>query len=371
MVGVAEWPQSLRTAISIMLESRFAMVVAWGPEFRFFYNDRYRPILGTKHPAALGDAGRARSFPKSGRSSAPSSSASAGAKRSRSTTGCSRSIATATWRTAGSRCPTARSGTKRGGVGGVLAVVAETTGRVEGERRLATLRELARRASDATTPEQACVNAGAGVRRQSHRRAVRADLPARSRRHDRRGACARRHRAGSSGDVETVRPGLRLGRRLALAEVVATGRTVVRSDLRQRIGPLPGRAVRRTHAHGGSAAAVAARSRSSLRRAGRRRQSSPGARRSLPRLLRAGRRPHRHGDQQCRRARGGAAPRRGAGRDRSREDGVLQQRQPRVQNAADPDARPGRGPSRRRARSSSASASARRSTSCTATPDGC
>ena len=38
-----------------MLESGFAMVVAWGPEFIFLYNDRYRPILGaTKHPAALG-----------------------------------------------------------------------------------------------------------------------------------------------------------------------------------------------------------------------------------------------------------------------------------------------------------------------------
>src|SRR6478672_9742059 len=55
---VSAWPQSLRTAISIMLESRFAMVVAWGADFRFFYNDRYRPILGTtKHPAALGAPG--------------------------------------------------------------------------------------------------------------------------------------------------------------------------------------------------------------------------------------------------------------------------------------------------------------------------
>ena len=48
---VASWPQSLRTAISMMLESRFAMVVAWGPQLRLFYNDRYRPILGEKHPA--------------------------------------------------------------------------------------------------------------------------------------------------------------------------------------------------------------------------------------------------------------------------------------------------------------------------------
>jgi hypothetical protein len=30
---------------------------AGGGDFRFFYNDRYRPILGTKHPAALGAPG--------------------------------------------------------------------------------------------------------------------------------------------------------------------------------------------------------------------------------------------------------------------------------------------------------------------------
>jgi hypothetical protein len=60
---VDRWPQSLRTAISIMLESRFAMVVAWGPDHRFFYNDRYRPVLGGKHPAALGTPG-AEIFPE-------------------------------------------------------------------------------------------------------------------------------------------------------------------------------------------------------------------------------------------------------------------------------------------------------------------
>ena len=53
---IDRWPQSLRTAISIMLESRFPMVVAWGPDFRFFYNDGYKPILGAKHPMALGTA---------------------------------------------------------------------------------------------------------------------------------------------------------------------------------------------------------------------------------------------------------------------------------------------------------------------------
>jgi hypothetical protein len=36
---VAHWPQSLRTAVSIMLDSAFGMVVAWGPEFVFLYNE--------------------------------------------------------------------------------------------------------------------------------------------------------------------------------------------------------------------------------------------------------------------------------------------------------------------------------------------
>src|ERR1700755_3184289 len=49
------WPQSLRTAMSILLETGFPMYIAWGPEFTQFYNDGYRPILGsTKHPAAMG-----------------------------------------------------------------------------------------------------------------------------------------------------------------------------------------------------------------------------------------------------------------------------------------------------------------------------
>src|SRR4051812_23170718 len=52
---VEAWPQSLRTSVSILLESKFPMYIAWGPDFTQFYNDSYRPILGsTKHPAALG-----------------------------------------------------------------------------------------------------------------------------------------------------------------------------------------------------------------------------------------------------------------------------------------------------------------------------
>ena len=58
-IGPAEaWPAPLRTAVSICLSSRFPMLIWWGPELVKLYNDPYRPILGDKHPAALGRPGR-------------------------------------------------------------------------------------------------------------------------------------------------------------------------------------------------------------------------------------------------------------------------------------------------------------------------
>ena len=48
------WPQALRTVVGLMLNSKFPMFVAWGPQLGFLYNDSYREILGEKHPAALG-----------------------------------------------------------------------------------------------------------------------------------------------------------------------------------------------------------------------------------------------------------------------------------------------------------------------------
>lgn len=51
----ASWPKSLRMAVRILLGTGYPMYIAWGPEFIQFYNDAYRPILGsTKHPGALG-----------------------------------------------------------------------------------------------------------------------------------------------------------------------------------------------------------------------------------------------------------------------------------------------------------------------------
>ncbi|MFL6844924.1 MAG: PAS domain-containing protein [Allosphingosinicella sp.] len=52
----AGWPQALKTAVGILLSSKFPMFLAWGPELRFLYNDAYADILGAKHPDALGHA---------------------------------------------------------------------------------------------------------------------------------------------------------------------------------------------------------------------------------------------------------------------------------------------------------------------------
>ena len=48
------WPQSLKTVVRLMLDSRYAMWMAWGPELTFFCNDAYRPTLGVKRDWALG-----------------------------------------------------------------------------------------------------------------------------------------------------------------------------------------------------------------------------------------------------------------------------------------------------------------------------
>jgi len=234
---IEQWPQSLRTAVSIMLESRFAMVVAWGAEFRFFYNDRYRPVLGTKHPASLAAPG-AEIFPEVWSVVGPEF------ERVRR----GEAFAIDDW-----LLPLDRNGylencwftlsyspirDETGGVGGVLAVVAETTGRVEGERRLATLRELARRASDAKSPEQACANAAAVFDGDS------IDVPfSLIYLLDREGTTWRR--VGCAGIdpahpacVETVNSAR--DDVWGFADCVRGGKTIVVDDLPQRFGPLPG-----------------------------------------------------------------------------------------------------------------------------------
>lgn len=48
------WPQSLKTTVSIILSARYPMFIWWGEKLYNIYNDAYIPILGEKHPQALG-----------------------------------------------------------------------------------------------------------------------------------------------------------------------------------------------------------------------------------------------------------------------------------------------------------------------------
>lgn len=57
--GPAEsWPQSLRSALGICLQSAFPTAIYWGSELRLLYNDAWAPIPGPRHPAALGAPAR-------------------------------------------------------------------------------------------------------------------------------------------------------------------------------------------------------------------------------------------------------------------------------------------------------------------------
>jgi PAS domain S-box-containing protein len=47
---IERWPQSLRTAASMVLGSTLPMFLGWGPDFLLLYNDGYADILGDRHP---------------------------------------------------------------------------------------------------------------------------------------------------------------------------------------------------------------------------------------------------------------------------------------------------------------------------------
>ncbi len=53
------WPQALRTALRLILNTGHPMYVWWGPKLLCFYNDAYRQSIGPeRHPGSLGQPGR-------------------------------------------------------------------------------------------------------------------------------------------------------------------------------------------------------------------------------------------------------------------------------------------------------------------------
>src|ERR1700733_2607118 len=153
---VRSWPQSLRTSVSTCLNSRFAIVIWWGPDLVMLSNDAYRDIIAAKHPAALGRPGR-ECWPEIWPTIRPMLE---GVLR----------LGEATWSN-DFLLPLERNGyseecyftfsyspirDESGGIGGVFTPVAETTEHVIGGRRMRTLRDLAAHASGARDVKAAC-----------------------------------------------------------------------------------------------------------------------------------------------------------------------------------------------------------------------
>ena len=51
---LGQWPQALRACVRVILGSGYPMLVCWGSDYPMLYNDAYGPLIGKKHPAALG-----------------------------------------------------------------------------------------------------------------------------------------------------------------------------------------------------------------------------------------------------------------------------------------------------------------------------
>jgi len=50
----ASWPPELRVAVDLMLDARYPALVGWSGDALILYNDAYAALLGTRHPAVLG-----------------------------------------------------------------------------------------------------------------------------------------------------------------------------------------------------------------------------------------------------------------------------------------------------------------------------
>lgn len=145
---VEQWSSSLKTAVTICVNSRVPMAVWWGKEFSLLYNEAFIPILGSRHPQALGQSAKAI-FPESWHIIGPQLESAFATKRAD--------------RVDDLLIPALRTGyleesyytysysplfVETGKVGGVFSVIAETTRQILSERRQATLTALSAQRSD-------------------------------------------------------------------------------------------------------------------------------------------------------------------------------------------------------------------------------
>ncbi|HYI94890.1 MAG TPA: histidine kinase dimerization/phospho-acceptor domain-containing protein, partial [Bryobacteraceae bacterium] len=162
------WQGSLKTAVRIILDSRYPMFLWWGTEFINLYNDAFIPVLGERHPDALGRPApeiwselwgtlgpQAKAVLESGESSWNDQALLIMERHGyREETYFTFSYSPAP--------------NDAGGVGGVFCACTEDTHRVLGERRLRTLRQLSTSTGSSASAQEACKIAAATLEERAH-----------------------------------------------------------------------------------------------------------------------------------------------------------------------------------------------------------
>ncbi len=157
---VETWSQALRSAASLVLHNHSGMLLWWGPEFVQIYNDAYRPVLGDKHPRAMGQPFRecwSEVFDQVGpmaerpfRGGPASTSADLPLLVDRRAPREETHFQIA-------YSPVPDETVPETGIGGVLATVTETSEEVFGKRQMETLRDLgARSAAEGKSVTESC-----------------------------------------------------------------------------------------------------------------------------------------------------------------------------------------------------------------------
>jgi len=156
----SEWPQSLRSPVSMLLPSKAQIILFWGPEFTVLYNDAYSPVFGAKHPHALGCSGReawSEIWDSQLHALLEGVVTTGDAFHARDLLFVLERYGFVEDTYFDVSYDPVRD--ESGAVGGVYCIVTETTGRVVGERRLALLRDLAANNATSRSIREACTQA--------------------------------------------------------------------------------------------------------------------------------------------------------------------------------------------------------------------
>jgi PAS domain S-box-containing protein len=168
---IERWPNSLKTAVRIMLTSRQPIWLGWGEELIKLYNEPYRAIVGGKHPAALGQPASIvwrEIWDAIGPMLQQAMGSGEGTYVEAQLLIMERNGYPEETYYTFSYSPIPND---EGGVGGIICANTDDTERVIGERQLALLRELAARTADARTFDAACTLSGLCLETNLH------DLP--------------------------------------------------------------------------------------------------------------------------------------------------------------------------------------------------